>query len=302
MRVVDISQFEGALVIHFDTEGDRINAYTLASTLVGFADAAKAANSAINFGYDIEIIVESIGPGSFRTKIRAVYAKARNLFSDQRVQAVILSIIANFIYERALSVDDSVKVEVRTDEVVIERADDRIVVPRQVYDATRNVEKSPPFLRAIARTLESVGADEKVLGLGFVADMKSPPPEVVISRDAILNSAITVGDDPLTRVIHEQCDLQIVKAILDRTHRKWEFMWRGVKISAPVTDDSFYSRFFAHDITIAPGDDLKVKLAIKQSRDPMTGIYTNVSYEVIEVFDHIPGIRQMSLANRNDGD
>lgn len=104
-------------------------------------------------------------------------------------------------------------------------------------------------------------------------------------------------DDPETRIIKERCDLQIVKAILERSTRKWEFMWRGVKISAPVLDSVFYDHFFAHSITIAPGDVLQVLLAIKQTRDQRTGIYTNVSHEVIEFFKHIPRMEQTGLLN-----
>jgi len=45
MPTVEIARFESSVVIHFDTEDTRINAYTLASTLVALADAAKAAKS-----------------------------------------------------------------------------------------------------------------------------------------------------------------------------------------------------------------------------------------------------------------
>ena len=103
MKVVDISQFEDSVVLHFDTEGHRINAYTLASTLVSLADAAKAANSALNPGYEVEIVVESLGTGSFRAKIRALYRKNRNLFSKEVVVALVVGIIGNYIYERTLA-------------------------------------------------------------------------------------------------------------------------------------------------------------------------------------------------------
>ena len=59
-------------------------------------------------------------------------------------------------------------------------------------------------------------------------------------------------------------DAHAVKAVLERGKRKWEFVWRGIKISAPVSDESFYDKFFKHEITIAPGDSLKVKLNILQ--------------------------------------
>jgi hypothetical protein len=117
----------------------------------------------------------------------------------------------------------------------------------------------------------------------------------MISKEMLQAAAIRVEDEPIARVIKEKCELQIVKAILEKGRRKWEFMWRGVRISAPVLDESFHSKFWAHEITIAPGDELHVQLAIKQIRDSKTGIYTNVEYEVVEVFKHVPGIRQMPL-------
>ena len=216
VATINVAQFEDAFVIHFVTEGERINAYTLASTLVGIADAAKAANASINHGYDIEIVVEAVGPGSFRALLRAVYKESGNLFSAHGV----------------------------------EQGHDRIIIPRIVYDATRLAEQNAQFKRAISKTLEGIGADDKVKGIAFVPKMDSPPPDVIISQETIREIAITEGDDPETRVVTEQCDLQIVKAILERSTRKWEFMWRGVKISAPVNDSAFHTKFSDHMITM----------------------------------------------------
>jgi hypothetical protein len=229
LPVVNIAALGDAVVLHFETVDHRINAYTLASALVALADAAKAANESVNPGFEIEVVVEALGPGSFRAKLKAVYSTARNLFSDQRVMAVILSIVASFIYERTLSVNSQVTVEVRTGEVVVERGQDRVIIPRQVYDATRVAEQNPQFVRAIGRGLGAVAAYDKVSGIGFVPEMTSPPPEVLISQETIRDVFIETGDPPNTRIVVDECDLQIVKAILDRTRRKWEFIWRGIR-------------------------------------------------------------------------
>lgn len=293
MRVIDISQFENSVVIHFETDDTRINAYTLASTLVAFADAAKAANSTLNAGSEIEIVVEALGPGSFRASIRALYTSSKNLFSNQLVVGLAIGVLGNYIYERTLAVDDKIVVEVRTDEVVIQRGEDRVVVPRNVYEATRRVEKDPKFVAAIARTFDAVASDERIKSIGLVKSMDSPPPPIPIPRSTLITLAAQGPQDSGTRVVTEQADLQIVKAILKKSNRKWEFVWRGITISAPVIDPQFYVNFFAHEITIAPGDTLDVTLAIKQSKDPDTGIFTNVGYEIVEVHEHKPRIRQI---------
>jgi len=298
LRVVKISRTDADVVIHFETRAERINAYTLASALVGIADAAKAANGGINVGYDIEIVVEAIGAGSFRAQLRAIYTKSLNLFSSEPVRAIVFGIVSTFLYERYFATKEPIKVTVNTDEVVIEHEKEKVIIPRQVYDATRNAEKNPQFVRAMNKTVSSIAQDEKVIGVGFVHDVKGPVPEILIPHVAlekIRDEMVLTPEDPPTRVIEENCDLQIVKAILDRSARKWEFIWRGVKISAPILSDRFFEEFYAHDITIAPGDELSVKLAMKQERDPRIGVYTNVGYEVIEVYHHVRHMKQMRL-------
>ena len=61
MRSVNISEFGNIIGLHLRTEGEQINAYTLASTLVALANAAKAANASVNPGFDIEGVVEVLG-------------------------------------------------------------------------------------------------------------------------------------------------------------------------------------------------------------------------------------------------
>lgn len=194
-----------------------------------------------------------------------------------------------------LAVDDKVVVEIKTDEVIIQRGQDRLIVPRKVYDATRQVEKNPQFVRSMTKTFEAAASDEKVKGIGLVSSMQSGPPSIPIPRSTLMALASSTPEDPDSRVVTEEAELQIVRAILKKSNRRWEFVWRGVTIAAPVLHEGFYREFFAHKITIAPGDTLRVTLAIRQSKDPETGIYTNVGYEILEVHEHVPRVRQMPL-------
>ncbi|MFC1335316.1 MAG: hypothetical protein G8D90_10480, partial [gamma proteobacterium symbiont of Clathrolucina costata] len=130
MHVIDLREFEEEFVIHFGGEPTRINAYTLASTLVSIADAAKAANALINPGYEVEIVVEALGSGSFKAKVRSIYNGLGNLFDKGDLKAIALSIIAAFIYQHTLAPDNEVNIIVNEDEVVIEQGETKVVVPR----------------------------------------------------------------------------------------------------------------------------------------------------------------------------
>jgi hypothetical protein len=289
MPTVNVREFEQSFVIYFGTELPRVNAYTLAATLTSFADAARAANAIINPGYEVEVVVEALGAGSFKAKVRTVYRGAANLFSGENLRSIVLGVIASFVYQHTLAPDAEITVNVTTDEVVIEQGDKKVIVPREVHDAVQQVERSPEFRKGVSRVMRAVDEDPSVNSFGFARDFSDPKPPIEIPRDRFLAlpEVLELPNED-TREIFETADLQVVRAILERSKRRWEFVWNGIRISAPVLDQEFYDRFFAREISLAPGDKLHVRLRVRQRRDPDIGIFINESYEVVEVFNHKP--------------
>lgn len=295
MKAVDIREFEQQFVIHFGGPLKRVNAYTLASTLVSIADAAKSANTLINPGYEIEVVVEAFSEGSFKAKIKTVYKGANNLFTQDNLKAIVLGVIASFIYQHTLAPENEVNVKVDNESVIIEQGDQMIIIPRTVHEALEQVEKSKKFKEDVGRVFEAVEKDPNVESFGITRTLTDDVPEIEIPRDKfpfLVNEIETIENE---RQVIEIATVQILKAILERSKRRWEFVWRGIKISGPLTDQRFYNDFFDHKVTIAPGDALEVKMKIYQHRHPDTGIYTNSGYEIIEVIRHIPKLKQSSI-------
>ena len=167
---------------------------------------------------------------------------------------------------------------------------------QEIFTTRREKRRKTPSSRSQSFAfLDSISKDDSVRGFGIVSSLDAPPPAVLIPRESLLAASLRPIDMPNERVVPEVVDLQILKAILERSKRKWEFMWRGVKISAPVVDEKFYIDFFAHDITIAPGDILSVTLHIYQQKDIVSGIYRNFKYEVVRVHSHTPRVRQLKI-------
>lgn len=295
MQVVDIREYEEEFVLHFGGERKKINAYTLASSLVSLADAIKEANSIINPGYEVEVLVEAFGEGSFRAKVKTAYKGLQNLFNSNRLEAIAIGIITSFIYQHTLAPDTDVKVIVDETQVIIQQGDKQIIVPKTVYEAQKEVEKSEKFRKSVSKTFEAVEKDKNITSFGFTKNIDDETPDILIPRKYFPLLAQPTEPDEPQREIKEVAELQIKRAILERTKRKWEFIWRGIKISAPVLCEHFYDDFFSHKITVAPGDSLEAVLKIYQSRDEDTGIYTNSKYEVTLVNKHIPRNTQPDL-------
>lgn len=293
MAIVEISREVDRFVLYFDTPRREVNAYALATSFVGLSDAIREANAIVNPGYRVEVVVEALSEGSFRAVVRTVFEKARNLFSHEAAKAIIYGIIATHIYETAFKTDEPPRIVVSQDLVVIESGNNKIIVPKTVYEAKKQLETSERFNNAIGQVFDGAEADSAIRGFGLSAyhDAKQPPPPLIPrDRFGIFRSA--ASPDELTREVIETTTLEISRAILERGHRKWEFYWRGIRISAPILDDRFFDQFFAHEITIAPGDALEVALRVVQDKDVDTGIFVNARYEVVEVFRHIPRVKQ----------
>jgi len=294
MTVYEVNREVDRFVLLFETPRQEINAYALASALVGLTDAIREANSSINPGYRVEVVVEALSKGSFKATVKTVFTQDRNLFSHQAVQAVLWGIVSTHIYEKLIKADEPPKVIVSEDLVVIEIGNDKIIVPRDVYEAKRQVANSQRFKNAIGKVFNAATEDPNVTGLSLSEDKPNVPPIIIPREKFSLFQSDQVIDENVREIV-EITQVEISRAVLERGKRRWEFFWRGVKIAAPISDNNFFNRFYAHEITIAPGDALEVALQIVQEKNPDSGIFVNVRYEIIEVFDHIPRLKQANL-------
>lgn len=295
MTIVEIRREIDRFVLYFDTPKHEVNAYALASALVGLADAVREANAAVNPGHVVEVVVEALSDGSFKATVRTVYTKAKNLFSHTAVQAIIFGIISTHIYEKGIKTDAPPKITVTEDLVTIEFGKDKIIVPKNVYEAKRQLEKSERFNNAIGKIFDAAASDPDVAGIALTEDLGNQPPPLVVPREMFAIFQTEQDIDEHTREIVEITQVEINRAIMERGRRRWEFFWRGIRIAAPILDDRFFDRFFAREITIAPGDSLHVALRIVQEKNRDTGIFVNVRYEIAEVYDHVPRLRQTAF-------
>jgi hypothetical protein len=295
VAVFEVRHDTDRFVLYFDTPRKEVDAYALASALVGLADAVREANAVVNPGYHVEVVVEAFSDGSFKATVRTVFKSARNLFSNQALQAVLWGVISTHIYEIAFREDSPPIVIVTVDLVTIEFGGNKIVVPKNVHEAHRQLANSRRFNAAIGQVFQSAISDPSIEGVGLGEDGNDETPPPLVPREKF---PLFLREKPLdeqTREIVEVAQLEISRAILERGTRRWQLFWRGVKIAAPILDEEFFNRFFAHEITIAPGDALEVVLRIVQERNPNTGIFVNVRYEVLEVFGHVPRLKQGKL-------
>lgn len=293
MATISLAEFrDDTVVVHFGGDFAAIDAYTLAYSLLGFADTARAVSAAIDPGQEIEILVEATGPGSYRTVIRRVRKGLGGFFSEG-TKAVFWGIVATLIWETIIKSEPKPQITINTGEVIIQHGTDRIIVPRHYHDAAQNAQKSPDVQEGLRRTFEPLEANPRISEFALTTHLEDPVPAVSVPRDLfprIVHVLDTIDETRRERLRSEHARLVILKAWLKNTKRKWLFEWNGVPISAPIADKEFLEQISKRKYLLGSGDALDVEITFKQHFDPELKVYVNdtKSFVVAKVFKIVP--------------
>jgi len=299
---------DDAFTIKFGGPHPEIDVYTLSEALIGIADALREINAIVNPDVELEVIFENSAEGSFLAKIR-LSKRAKTVLS-RFGEAVVVSLLINYISTQLLHEKPTYTVE--GDKLVVVTSQEKLVFPRSVFDQQDEISSNPKVAESVKKAFEAVDQDDDVHSLGIIPgeDIHAAPAvdvpraefQKVIaklnyavdrnSRDMLVEQAFNI---PTTRKVTERTTVGIIKAVLRRSKRKWQFSWQGVEISAPITDPEFFDRLASRQISIAQGDSLDVDLQITQSFDSDTLVWLNTFYEVVKVYELVEGPRQSSL-------
>lgn len=282
MASIDLSSIpETGLVLHFGTETTSISASTFAEALRSFEQAARVLAQAQSPGYEFELIVEATGPGSFRVWLKE---QAKDTLFKV-VGTVALGLAVSAIYDRYL---DSKDITITDNFAIIENGNDRVVIPREIYDKYNESATNEEVEESINEFVANINKDERVEYLGFSLDMDKRSP-IEIPRDQFSRMMAPprriLDEIPNKRTREEDNELVIViKAVFERGKRKWQFLWRGRKISAPIVDNTFFDRLESREIVFGQGDALVVRVAITEERVKEFNVWKEIEYEITKVY------------------
>lgn len=288
MQAIDLRETtdDDGFVIYFGGEPNQVDTYTFANALVAIADAFREINSQVNPGTALELSLEAVAEGSFKARVKGLRKPIGGLLASFGKQ-VVLPILLAFLYDEMKGEE---KISVNSGEVVIRRGKDRIVIPRDSYDSAKYLPNKPAVRSHIAKALAIVSADNGVESFGILKDFdKKTPPLIIIPRSEFDRvREIESVDDPSRRDRDERATVYVLKAVFQASNRKWEFVWNGIKISAPIHDAAFLAALLQRQYLIGNGDALEVDLRVSQRWDATSGVWLNDAYSVQKVYSHVP--------------
>jgi hypothetical protein len=297
MATVDLTSIRDrdGFVIYFGGEPNEVNTYTFANALVALSDALREINAQVNPGFSLELKLEALSEGSFKARVRELPTTIKGVLKYGANQ-MVMPILVAFVYSH---LDPSKPtITVNADEVIVQTGRDRVIIPRAAYNSAQALPNKAKVASQIAKTVEAVANDPKVASLGILTSAgDAEAPALLIPRDqfdAIRDAAVSGG--PKTRTIPQEATVHILKAVLGKADRKWEFVWNGVKITATIADPAFLADFIARKYLIGTGDSLEVTLMIDQVWDDDSKVWLNTAYSVHFVKKFIAGASPQRLA------
>lgn len=295
MDILRFDDFEDdTIVLHFGGVEGSIDSYTLADALIGFADMARAISATVEPGSDIELVVEAVGTGSFRVRIRRIKKDYGGLIAV--VGAVFWGIVSNYIYDNYVKDDPPPQITVEKDGTVVKTGKYTIVITSsEVHAGTEHAKKNPAVQSGLARTFAALEADESVKDFGVTAAITQPVPKFTIPRaefPKVARPLARIEQEPKTRSTKRKARLFVLKAWLNHAKRKWSFEWNGEPVSAPISDTSFLDLVDQRAVLLGAGDALDAELSFKQNYDATLSVWINdpASYVVTKVLRPVPRV------------
>jgi hypothetical protein len=302
MGVVDLRELDGdQVVIHYGGALTSVDAYTFANSLISLADVARAVSDVVDEG-PLEVRVEALGAGSFRAIIKKIPKGVRRFFS-RGAENLFWAYIAFLVIERTQSQEPS-NIIINSEEVIIERGSDRVIVPRAVYDRYEAIRGDEKVQESLSRAFEIMEEDEAVENFGITGSLADKEPLVQVPRQDFPKFAyseflatLPQEAEAERRVRTDIAVLVVLKLWLKANKNKWSFEWNGVPISASVLDFDFLRKVESGEEIIAGGDAVEAELKYWQYLDPEMGIFVNdnSTFEITKVLRVINRKRPMRL-------
>ena len=262
-----------------------IDANTLVNILVHFQLIVTEANKQMSGGArEVTLKVNALERGSFVIDMSVVQSIISQLFSNDALSyaADLCGVVGGVYALYGKFKGKPVKTESEKKEAVSIKVDGDVTINVN----TINVYNQPPVRQAVSKSMETASEDPSVEGFRIRGNGGGTCAEFGREdfKEYIYDGFDTEDEIADERVVDEDTTLYIVGLNFE-TGSRWQFMYRGFRISMTVKDDALMKRIDEGE-RFGKGDAIKVKLRVVQRYNKSYKTYENKSYKILEFYEH----------------
>lgn len=273
--------------VRFDGQVHQIDVDTLMVSLLQLSNMTRGIVEDLSPGATVKIMISAPERGSFVIDLEIIQKAEEALvrfapFVPQAVQT-ILNLMKIKLLLKGRKPD---QVKTRDDGTTIIIKDNaEIIINNYTFDT---YSKNEPVNTAISKMFAGIAENPEIQAVELDA------PGIGEFRAEHADFASMGRPNELIAwdktVIVEEAVLSIVKIVFEKT-RVWEFVYKGIKISALITDNGFWDQ--VDNMRFGKGDTLRVDLEIAKVYDEEIHCFVNKFYRVLKVRKHEPGPQQL---------
>lgn len=274
--------------LKFDGQLVQIDANILISSLIHTTNAIQEINRYLDSGKNIEIKVKAPEKGSFLIELNLVETALDTLkyiFTKENLEVAgtIIGILTGLISLKKFLKGKKPKDVVQEANITIitNSEGDVINIDNRVFNI---YDKSQYINDALSQNFESIQNDPAITAFEITDDNEKSYIRVEKEEFEFLSiKSAEISDKE--RIVTEAATLNIVRLSFEE-NLKWDFYFRGNKISAKIKDPDFYQLIDKGE-SFAKGDVLEVELQTTQIWEESVNTFINKSYQILKIHRHL---------------
>ncbi|WP_379089744.1 hypothetical protein [Pedobacter sp. UC225_65] len=284
------------LKLKFGTNADEIDANTLINSIIHFSTIVQEINKSLATGRELEVKIKAFEPGSFIVNLIIETSQAlelNDIFTKDNISLVAniaTTITGVFELAKWLKGKKPEEVNSKGDYITIKNAENNsFIITKNIY----NIYKEPIVQTALAKEFETLNNDTEVKNFDIIDNINKTKIEFDADEISSISDLDYTTSETSRTLIKNKVSLNILSLSFDKK-KKWEFLLDGNKITAKIKDDLFHE-YIDKGESFAKGDTLIGSIEIVQHLHPQIDAYTNHSYTVTSIDEHIKRPKQGSL-------
>lgn len=282
-------------VVHYGVPEHEISIHTLSRSLTSLSDAFGLVNDILDPGSEFDVNIVAIAPGSFRValspKTKKLLGKAWDKGGKELVIGIVLLIVAAKLNGEPPSVTHY------HGDVIYQTNNYEISMPKECKPEIDKAFESEDLDEKVVESFEAINVDANITSFGITETTRDLDPVFLIERNDFHRLIVRRqrDEEKKTRVISKRLNVRVLKTVFERGNRKWEFVHRNQRISAPVLDQNFFDRLLKHEIVFGNGDYMDVTIKVTQEWNELIETWVDSKYAVETVHRHISGPQQQQM-------
>jgi hypothetical protein len=282
--------------IKFDGQQHQIEANVLISSLIHTTTIIQEVNKYLNTGKKIDIKVKALEKGSFLCHIELIETTLdtlKNLLTKENLNTggTIIGIVVGLIeLKKFLKGKKAKNSESQGNTTTITNHYGDVIT---IENTTFNIYENNTIIKdALTQNFDVLNNDYAITGFE-ITNKKEIPLIRVDKKDFEIMAQKSEETESGERTIIEASTVNILRVSFEE-NLKWDFYYRGIKISAKISDPNFYE-LIDKGQAFAKGDILEVELQINQKFDETVNTFVTKSYQINKIIRHLSRNEQQKI-------